>query len=470
MTRGASWPRIVSLPYRADHSRAFAYFAGEPGAVWLDSGAPDAQAGIDLLAAWPTRMLVCWGGLCDQYEQGVVARRSTQDPFAILRQWLHPAAAAVLPEAWPFAGGLIGYWGYDLGWRWQPRPVVKAPSGVPDLAMGVYDWAVVVDHAKRTSSLIGLGADPQTLRRWDFLCRHFSEPPPPAPQDWPRLRGRLHTSLDYPAYARRFQRLQRWIADGDCYQVNLTRAFSQALSGSVWPLYPQWRQCHHAPYGAYLHFPGLEVMSASPELFLRLERDQVTTRPIKGTRPRGHTEPLDQQLAYELLHSDKDRAENLMIVDLLRSDLGKVCAVGSVRVPELFAVESFPGVHHLVSTVQGRLAPGRDALDVLRACFPGGSVTGAPKRRAMEIIDVLEPHARGLYCGAMGYLDHRGHLNTSIPIRTLVHHQGQLSYWSGGGIVADSQVDGEFQETEIKARPLYDCLRIIRDGRPPVRP
>jgi para-aminobenzoate synthetase component 1 len=260
-------------------------------------------------------------------------------------------------------------------------------------------------------------------------------------------------------YGRAFRRLQGYIRDGDCYQVNLAQRFAAAATGDPWLAYQALRIMNPAPFSAYLSTPYAHVLSASPERFLAVERTRVETRPIKGTRPRAGHPRLDAHLIEELRASEKDRAENVMIVDLLRNDLSKNCALGSVRVPKLFDVESFATVHHLVSTVTGELRPDRDAIDLLRGCFPGGSVTGAPKLRAMQIIEELEAQRRGVYCGAIGYIGFDGNMDTSIAIRTLVHSHGTIRFWAGGGIVADSMPDDEYQETFDKAAAMLKLLQ-----------
>jgi para-aminobenzoate synthetase component 1 len=258
-------------------------------------------------------------------------------------------------------------------------------------------------------------------------------------------------------YGRAFDRIKRYITEGDCYQVNLAQRFSAQASGDPWLAYQALRVMNPAPFSAYLSTPYVQVLSASPERFLRLEDGRVETRPIKGTRPRAGHARLDAELVQELRESVKDRAENLMIVDLLRNDLAKACR--AVRVPKLFDVESYATVHHLVSTVTGVLREGCDAIDLLRGAFPGGSITGAPKVRAMQIIEELEPQRRGVYCGAIGYIGFDGAMDLNIAIRTLVYSRGQIRFWAGGGIVADSSVDDEYQETFDKAAAMLKLLQ-----------
>ncbi|MBI2865704.1 MAG: aminodeoxychorismate synthase component I [Chloroflexi bacterium] len=262
-------------------------------------------------------------------------------------------------------------------------------------------------------------------------------------------------------YIRAIETAKEYIAAGEIYQVNLSHRFETELAVHPWQLYARLRQVNPAPFAAYLGFDDLTVVSASPEQFLKVEGSDVETRPIKGTRPRGKTPAEDRALAADLLASAKDRAENVMIVDLLRNDIGRVCRVGSVHVPELVVIEEYPTVFHLVSTVAGELDSRYDAVDLLRACFPGGSVTGCPKIRSMEIIDELEPTQRGVYCGAIGYLSFDGSLNTNIVIRTLTVKNGRAYFQVGGAIVADSDPEAEYQETLDKAYASMLALQTV---------
>jgi para-aminobenzoate synthetase component 1 len=448
---------LTEIPYRADSAAWFEPLADEPWAAYLDSGRPLHGAGrYDVIAADPDTTLVTRGGLTEIRTADAV-RLSPQDPFALLRAELGEPVSA-LPGL-PFQGGAIGWFAYDLGRRIERLPTLARDSEqVPDMAIGIYDWALVADHLRKRAWLVGAGRVPRTRERWDELVSLFRDPPPAAVRPPFRVLGQPKPDLTRAAYGRAFERVKSYILEGDCYQVNLARRFSAPAAGDPWSGFRELRQLNPAPFSAFLATPFARVLSSSPERFLQVRRGRVQTKPIKGTRPRGHTPGADFALARELAGSLKDQAENLMIVDLLRNDLGRVCTPGSVRVPKLFDVESFATVHHLVSTVTGRLAPGEDALSLLRACFPGGSITGAPKIRAMEVIEELEPQRRGIYCGAIGYIGFDGSMDTSIAIRTLVQSDGSVRFWSGGGIVHDSQADAEYQETKDKAAALLRLL------------
>jgi para-aminobenzoate synthetase component 1 len=318
---------------------------------------------------------------------------------------------------------------------------------------------VVVDHRERRSWLVGQGRDPDTDLKWDSLLERFRAAPAEKSRAPFRIVTPVASNLTHEQYARAFRRIRGYIHDGDCYQVNLAQRFAAGASGDPWLAYQALRVINPAPFSAYFTTPYAQILCASPERFLKVEDGRVETKPIKGTRPRAGHARLDAERSEALRLSEKDRAENVMIVDLLRNDLSKNCAPGTVRVPRLFEVESFPTVHHLVSTVTGELRAGRDALDLLRGCFPGGSITGAPKLRAMQIIEELEPQRRGVYCGAIGYIGFDGRMDLNIAIRTLVHSGGVVRFWAGGGVVADSQLEDEYQETFDKAAAMLRLLQ-----------
>ena len=455
---GARPPLLTALPYRPDSAALFEAVADWPWAVFLDSGLHHVtQSRYDIIAARPYVRLVARGKLTEIHADGVTLARD--DPFALLRRHLamEPGAAG---SGLPFCGGAIGYFGYDLARRIERLPErTRDGEGMPDMAVGIYDWAVVVDHVERRTWLVGQGRDPETDLQWNALVARFSEPIVERLRVPFRVTSAVASNMTPQRYARAFRKVHDYIVNGDCYQVNLAQRFSAAAEGDPWLAYQALRVINPAPFSAYLSTPYAAILSASPERFLRVDRGMVETRPIKGTRPRNAHPRRDAELAEALRASAKDRAENLMIVDLLRNDLSRNCATGSVRVPTLFDVETYATVHHLVSAVTGTLAPGRDAIDLLRGCFPGGSITGAPKLRAMQIIEELEPHRRGVYCGAIGYIGYGGEMDLNIAIRTLIYSHGEVRCWAGGGIVADSTAEEEYQETLDKAAAMLRLLQ-----------
>ncbi len=449
----------LDLPYSSDSARLFAPMAHQPWAHWLDSAWPASRAGrYDIITALPRATLVTRGQETRiEYADGRF-EQSRECPLQLLRACLGPQRASL---AAPFAGGALGYFAYDLARRLHRLPsVARNVEGGPEMAVGIYDGALVIDHIDRTCRL--WASDDAVGRDWaERFLSGLSEVSVAA--DFV-LTGEIECSLSPNAYRRAFARVQDYIRAGDCYQVNLAMRFVAPCLGHPWPLYLALRARNPAPFSAWLNFPFGQVLSSSPERFLSVRDGLVETRPIKGTRPRGDDPGEDARQQAELSGSAKDRAENLMIVDLLRNDLGQVCAPGSVTVPSLFALESYATVHHLVSTVQGRLAVGKSALDQLAAAFPGGSITGAPKLRAMQIIEGLEAERRGVYCGAIGYLGWDGGMDTNIAIRTLTRDGNHLRFWAGGGLVADSQADAEYQECLDKARATREVLAGFRDS------
>ncbi|MEA1028655.1 aminodeoxychorismate synthase component I [Pseudomonas sp. FP1154] len=440
---------VHPLPYRANPAEYFAVIRHAPGSVLLDSGRPSAERGrYDLLSAWPLEHLA------------VLSDETGADFLQRLRIHLTQLGSAVLPASvqLPFAGGLIGYLSYDFGRHLETLPShAKDDLHLPDARFGVYDWALVTDHQAGTSQLVFHPhcADSERQR----LIALFSQPTS-APVTAFSLEAPMTPDLNSDAYRQAFERIQAYIQAGDCYQVNFAQRFRAPCQGDAWAAYQALRTACPTPFSGFQSLPdGGAVLSLSPERFVKVSEGHVETRPIKGTRPRGATPDEDAAHAAELLASPKDRAENLMIVDLLRNDLGRTCRIGSVRVPELFSLESYPNVHHLVSSVTGELADAKDALDLIAGSFPGGSITGAPKIRAMQIIDELEPTRRGLYCGSLLYLDVRGEMDSSIAIRSLLVKDGQVCCWGGGGIVADSDWQAEYQESITKVRVLLETLQ-----------
>ena len=393
------------------------------------------------------------------------------DPFALIQSLVsHFKPDLSPPLDSGFAGGAIGYFSYDLGLHLhdiklssQSRNVDGATGSfvsdfpVPALIWGIYEWNILIDHEKQSSHLL-ISPDVSTdtaSQIQDSIAntgtRSLSLP------DFKPLKPPT-CDVDASTYKNAFARAMAYIQAGDCYQVNLARRFSTTCTGDPFSLYRQIRDRHGSPFSAYMDFAELQILSFSPERFLKVESNCVLTEPIKGTRPRGSDEKADRQLSRELVNSPKDLAENLMIVDLLRNDLGQCCVPGTVSVPDLQKLESFDNVHHLVSSITGKLAQGKSPMDLMRCCLPGGSITGAPKRRTMAIIEELETGHRGVYCGSIGYYGFDGNLDSNIAIRTLYCTQNELCFWGGGGIVADSLPEEEYQESQDKINFIYEAL------------
>ncbi|WP_136248897.1 aminodeoxychorismate synthase component I [Halomonas borealis] len=441
---------ITPYPYRDSPLASFAALRHRPGAVLLDSGRPAAPGGrYDILACDPLSELeIDAAGRC----RGDTTLPSDMSPFAAQQALLARLPSAVPDSELPFLGGLIGYWSYDLGRHLEPIAGRAPPAtGLPASRVGLYDWALIQDHQRQEAWLV---ASPE--RRAQVLG-WLTDAGDEDGDDF-RLQGEFTAEMSRDDYLARFDAVQRYIRAGDCYQINLAQRFSAPFEGDLWAAYRRLRRATPTPFSGFLSWGDQALLSLSPERFLKCADGQVEAWPIKGTRPRGATPDEDHRLAEALTASVKDRAENVMIVDLLRNDLGRVCRPGTVRVPQLCGLESYANVHHLVSVVTGELADRRSPLELLAAAFPGGSITGAPKVRAMQIIDELEPSARSAYCGSLGYVDVRGHMDTSIAIRTAVADRGRLHLWGGGGLVADSQGEAEYAETLDKIRHLMAAL------------
>jgi para-aminobenzoate synthetase component 1 len=457
--------RLTEISYRPDSTSRFSALARRPWALFLDSTQDiegSRRGRYDILAADPYLTLATRGAVTEIRDRDGLSL-STEDPFELLRRSLGDPSETV--AGLPFCGGAMGWLSYDLGRRIERLPsLAQDDEGIPEMAMGLYDWALVVDHLQARAWLVSAGRDPRTARDWHDLIEMLEHPPAAPQTDDFEVTGPIRANMTRAQYIRAIERIKSYIREGDCYQVNLAQRFAATATGDPWAAYLKLRSLNPAPFSAYLSTPFAQVLSSSPERFLELRDRRVETRPIKGTRPRGSSLEADAVLARRLVESPKDRAENLMIVDLLRNDLGRVCRPGSIQVPRLFDVERYATVQHLVSTVTGELATGKDASALLRACFPGGSITGAPKIRAMEIIEELEPHRRGVYCGAIGYLGFDGSMDTSIAIRTLVKSAETIRFWAGGGIVHDSVAEEEYQETFDKAAPLLQLLEEDRLG------
>jgi len=454
---------VLEIDYD-DPVRLFAAFADDPHAVLLDSATEGRSGRHSFIAAEPFQVLTSRDG-----RVAIDGRPVAGDPFDVLRAELARYPLTPEPGLPPFSGGAVGYLGYELARHLERVPVPDDDAlGLPDLAMLFCDVVVAVDHRERRAWILSSGhperdpaaraerAEERARRLRDRLRAAPALGPPPAPRRAPSI----ESTFTRPHYEWAVRQVIERILAGDVFQANLSQRFASELPEDLAPfdLFRRLRERNPAPFASILKLGDAAVVSSSPERFLRLSGRRVTTCPIKGTRPRGADADADRALEASLLASEKDRAENVMIVDLLRNDLSRVCRDGSVEVPSLCRLERFATVFHLVSTVTGDLRPGMTAVDLLAACFPGGSITGAPKIRAMEIIAELEATRRGPYCGAIGYLGFDGTLDSSVVIRTFAIRDRRVSFHAGGGIVADSIPADEYDETIAKARALVAAL------------
>lgn len=443
---------VRPLPYYNDSSIYFEVIKDKPYAVYLDSCADSIESGrYDIISASPIKKIHSKNGVTNVTSAGKVTSYTT-NPFEVLEEHINknPSLPEGVPDL-PFFGGAIGYFAYDLGRTLETIPnAIKDDLLLPDMEVGIYDWAIIVDHQQHKTHFVGeqisdyhkkLIAEITTQTK-PITRAIKSEFTLTSPHKWCASREEYNESI---------KKIQQYIYKGDCYQVNFAQRLSAEFIGSDWQLYKTLRKHNPAPYSAYFKGEEISVLSCSPEQFVSLAGTKVTAKPIKGTIERNSCEYEDLNQADILKQCEKNRAENLMIVDLLRNDLGKVCKPGSIKVPKLFEIESYENIHHLVSTITGEIKTPNSAIDLLKQCFPGGSITGAPKIRAMEIIEELEKHRRGVYCGAIGYISSHGAMNTNIAIRTAVTKNNSIHYWAGGGIVADSEANSEYQEMLTKS-------------------
>jgi para-aminobenzoate synthetase component 1 len=455
----------IELPYDPDSTQLFEALSHLPYPALLDSNSYGGKFGrFDIICADPD-----WVLQHQQQQTQLIDRQGNrqpvaQQPFEALKTLLVEQGFNGEPTGeLPFCGGALGFWSYDLGRCYLPQTAVKQradkPLDLADMQIGIYGWAICVDHELKRTTLASQTLEPSQL---ELVAQHLDQQG--NNYDF-QLCEPFVSNMSPQTYRQCFNKVIDYIHAGDCYQVNLAQRFSSHYRGNSWQAYKHLRRKTRTPFSAFLETPTGSLLSLSPERFIQVIDSQVETRPIKGTRPR-HQDPIkDQALKQQLADSDKDRAENLMIVDLLRNDLGRSCLTGTVEVPELFKIESYPNVHHMVTVITAKLADPIDAVDLLKHSFPGGSITGAPKIRAMQIIDELEPHQRSAYCGSIGYIGFNGRMDSNICIRTLVATKpnteqgtGQIHCWAGGGIVADSDCEAEYQETFDKVNNLLNGL------------
>jgi len=479
----------ISSPLTAPE--VFALIKDNPYSFFLDSGMDPQKLGhYSFIGSNPFLVMSSRGTEVTLVDGD---RRETlcDNPFDVLGRLLKKYEFDHCRAPVPFLGGAIGYLSYDLCHFIEQLPSTAIDDlKFPESYFAFYDTVVAFDHLETRAYIVATGfPETEESRRLararmrikemkDWLHSSF-----PASEVQTSLSPKkrlgeseiqspggngelvLNSNFTSEAYIGTVDRVRKYIAAGDVFQVNLSQRVETKLTISPYELYQRLRKVNPAPFASYLNFDGITIVSASPERFLKVQGDLVETRPIKGTRPRGKDPVEDERLAHELVHSIKDRAENIMIVDLERSDLGRVCRYGTVKVTELAILETFPTVFHLTSTIVGRLRQEATSIDLLKATFPGGSITGAPKVRAMEIIDELEPTRRSVYTGSIGYLGFNGDLDINIVIRTCLIKNGKAYFQVGGGIVYDSDPEGEYLETLDKARGLIQALQLAPEVR-----
>lgn len=445
-------PLVETIPYVAPEL-LFSVLP-QQGALFLDSALKDKQRGqYSFIAFSPFKMIQC---------------KQDANPFPLLKQALEQYQLAPLPSLPPFQGGMAGVFGYELNHYIEIMPPQKQDDLLfPELILGFYDLVFAWDHSKQQAFIFSSGfpefnTQTRTQRAIERLnwALSFLKHIPNEVEESELVLDEMRSTFTQPAYEKAVERVIEYIRNGDIFEVNISQRFAVRALAPFKPfeLYCKLRRVNPAPFAAYFAHDQHAIASASPERFLRLSQKQVETRPIKGTRPRGKDQQQDLHYANELLASEKDKAENVMIVDLMRNDLSRVCLPSTIHVPQLCELESFANVHHLVSVVTGELAGHCNAIDLIQATFPGGSITGAPKIRAMEIIAEMEPTVRGPYCGSIGYIGFNGEMDLSITIRTFSIYKDLITYQVGGAVTIDSSPEEEYFETLAKAKGLRLAL------------
>ena len=479
MVRTSRCPLIEEIDTELAPLDAFKLLRNRQFTFFLDSGMDPHKLGRYSFIGSDPFLVLKTRGSDITLARGDEKRSFCGNPFDVLNDLLVTYRLDSNSSPVPFIGGAVGYFGYDLC-----HFIERLPSSaiddlkLPECYFGFYDLVLAFDNLQGKAYIISTGfPELKEAKRIDRAVELLNEmkdrlaDAPASGTETPVTSVSPATKqvsfkggFTHQEYVKAVEQARQYIIAGDIFEVNLSQRFEAELSVAPYQLYRRLRQINPAPFACYLGFDEISVVSASPERFLRLHGDQVETRPIKGTRPRGKTLEEDEALANELLNSPKDRAENIMIVDLERNDLGRVCRFGTVKVTELAILEVFPTVFHLTSTVVGRLREDRNGIDLLKATFPGGSITGAPKVRAMEIIDELEPTKRSVYTGSIGYLSFNGDLDLNIAIRTFLVKGRKAYFQVGGAVTYDSDPEAEYQETLDKARALVDTLNMAATG------
>ena len=458
---------FTEIPYSKRNIELFSRFAGDPWSLFLDGCADfGCNSRYDLIVFDPYKTIIQTNHRCTVTENGR-QQIFADNPFDLIKTQLTPLVNYVSQlkakpnfAHLPFLGGAVGNFCYEAMHHNNGLAQKNLDSEISLSHIGLYDCFILVDHQLQKSYWLDLDLKQKGDQRFNCILEKINCSPTFSSPHFEEfhLQKNFSTDIDATEYRAKFNKIIDYIYAGDCYQINYSQRLTSQYIGHPWKAYLACRESSPAPYSAYMHFPDYTLLSHSPECFVKVANRRAETKPIKGTRPRSRHSESDQDLIAALRQSEKDRAENLMIVDLMRNDISRNCQLGSVCVSKLFDIESYSNVHHMVSTISGQLKDNSGATDLLRDCFPGGSITGAPKQRAMEIIDELENGPRGPYCGSLGYISADGQMNTNIAIRTLLCQQQNIYCWGGGGIVADSSCDSEYEESLIKINNLESTL------------
>ena len=453
---------LISLPYVSDSSIYFEAIANDPWSCYLDSGIQDDldenisdKSRYDIIVSHPFIKIIADESTVS-IEENNLKKITKKNPFNVLEGIL--ANFNIQETSLPFAGGALGYFSYELSQSSIKKN--KDHVGMPLMMIGIYDWALIVDHQEKTACIASHLINKDTKDYLTTLTKKLKSVKPN--NQLFKINSNIKSLLNFEAYDLMVNKILSFIKEGDVYQINISNKYIVSCEGNSWTGYKKLREINRAPFMAYFHFDDFDILCGSPERFIQSHSKRVETRPIKGTEPRDINTIKDKENAEKLLASEKDRAENLMIVDLLRNDLSKNCIPGSVNVKALCELKSYSNVHHLESIIEGVLKPHSTLTKLLKDCFPGGSITGTPKKRSMEIISDLEPHRRDIYCGSIGYIGFNHNMDTNIAIRTLVRKDNNIHFYSGGGIVAQSNSKSEFDEISFKASNIRKWITFFK--------
>ena len=445
--------KLHQLDFSVPSMQVFESIKNEDWSIFLNSNSkhyPDQR--FDILSAKPKKKIIFSDDNTDLINGDQQPKKSELCPFELLKKIMSEYESNSNPEI-PFSGGAIGYISYDYGNHLHNIKNKNKCFNHPLFAFGIYDWAIIYDYVQEKSFLLYHEKNSITeniINNYQEKLVHSLTPF--------QITSRCESNMNYDLYEMKLLKILEYIRAGDCYQVNLSQMFSVSYEGDEYELYKNLNKSFASPYSAYMNYPFGKILSFSPERFLSIKDNIVETKPIKGTRPRSDDPHVDKKNIEDLESSQKDKAENLMIVDLLRNDLGMNCKKGSVKVDKLFDIETFANVHHLVSTIHAEIDSESNIYNLIRDAFPGGSITGAPKLRAMQIIHELEPNNRSIYCGSIGYISFDEKTDFNISIRSMLSIDNNLYFWGGGGIVNDSDIRSEYNETISKVKPLLDTF------------
>lgn len=448
--------KILKLKYNENAIlNYFAPISYLPWSILLHSGNSNHRLSrFDIMVADPVVKIITKNNYTKIYTgKKVVIKR--EDPFQILQEQLEIYGMKNInyKESIPFNGGAVGFFGYDLVKRIEKIPSIsKKDINLPDMAIGIYQWALIADNINKSLTLVS-NINLDIVLKFIYSKRKYVNKPFFIEKPW-------ESNINREEYSKNFKKIKNLIMNGMCYQVCFAQRFHTSYIGNEWLAFYKLLNYNRAPFSAFIRINKLQtIISVSPERFLHLRKNKLETSPIKGTIAR-IDKSLDKKQIFKLKNSEKDMAENLMIVDLMRNDIGKLAVPGSVYVSNLFSIETFRNVHHMVSTIHGDIPETYTPVNIFRSCFPGGSVTGAPKIQAMKIIENTEKNCRSAWCGSIGYISYCGAMDTNISIRTLITDNKKIYCYVGGGIVYDSDEESEYQETISKASSLIPILNL----------